>query len=358
MAGERPGKRRLTVERRIVESDEVVSLHLVPADGGALPEFLPGQYLTFRVPGPDGAPVTRNYSISSDPADRSHLRISVKREPHGCGSGFMHDRMPEGATIEANGPTGDFVLDRSSGRAVVLLAGGIGITPLLAMAHALAADARRPAYLFHACRDAAVRPFRAELAALTKRAPALKVFTVLEQAGAVGSDDPHFAGEGRITRALLQAKLPLDAYDAYLCGPKPFMQAMYEVLLSLGLPEARIAYEFFGPAVKLGAPSQEAAAIAAPATTRPERATTGGMRVTFADSGITAEWDGTHRTLIELAEAQGLSPAFSCRSGICGTCVTEVEGRVRYVEDPLDDPGPGKALICCSVPDGPVTLKL
>lgn len=136
------------------------------------------------------------------------------------------------------------------------------------------------------------------------------------------------------------------------------MQTMYESLLSLGLPETRIAYEFFGPAVKLGAPSQEAAAISAPATTRPERAAAGGTRVTFANSGITAEWDGTHRTLIEFAEAQGLSPAFSCRSGVCGTCVTEIEGRVRYVEEPLDDPGAGKALICCSVPDGPLTLKL
>ncbi len=160
MTQERPGWRNLEVAKRVVESHDVVSLHLVSTDGTALPPFLPGQFLTFRVPGREGRPVPRNYSISSDPADLSHYRISVKREPDGIGSGHMHDAMAVGASIEATGPKGDFILDRASAHPVLLLAGGIGITPLLAMAHALARDGNRPVFLFHACRDGAVQPFR------------------------------------------------------------------------------------------------------------------------------------------------------------------------------------------------------
>lgn len=356
-----PGWRNLEVAKRVVESRDVVSLHLVSLDGTALPPFAPGQFLTFRVPGRDGRSVPRSYSISSHPADLSYYRISVKREPEGIGSGHIHDGMRVGARIEATGPKGDFILDRASTQPVILLAGGIGVTPLLAMAQALADDANRPAFLFHACRDSAVQPFRMELADLCKSAANLSVFTLLERATPEDRLSPHFAGEGRITRALLQEKLPLDAYQAYLCGPPPFMQAMFECLVSLGLPESRIACEFFGPVGKLAA-HREAALVHAhqnrPRVQASARGPEDATRVTFVDSGITTTWDGNHRTLLDCAEAVGLNPAFSCRNGICNTCLTEIEGKVRYLEEPLDEPEPGRALLCCSVPDGPVTLRL
>jgi uncharacterized protein len=359
MTNERPGWRKLSVARRVIESSDVVSLHLVSADGSALPAFAPGQFLTFRLPGREGRPVPRNYSISSDPADLSHYRISVKREPEGLGSGHIHDAMTVGATVEVTGPKGDFVLNQSSSEPVLLLAGGIGITPLLAMAYALAKEGKRPAFLFHACRDSAVQPFRDELAELSRKAPNLKVFTRLERSVPEDKSRSNFAGEGRVTRALLREKLPLDAYQAYLCGPKPFMQAMYDCLVSLGLPENRIAYEFFGPAIKLEAHPETVLPVAPRSPQKQSVPTsTGATSVAFSKSGLTAEWDGQHRTLLDFAEAQGLTPEFSCRNGICSTCLTEVDGKVRYIEEPLDEPGPGKALICCSVPDGPVTLKL
>jgi ferredoxin len=137
------------------------------------------------------------------------------------------------------------------------------------------------------------------------------------------------------------------------------MQAMYDLLRSLGLPENRIAYEFFGPAIKLETPpAQIAPAIAAAAPVVSAAPEGTNPRVVFSRAGIEASWDGRHRTLLDFAEAQGLTPAFSCRNGICSTCLTEIEGRVRYLEPPLDEPGPGKALLCCSVPDGPLTLRL
>jgi uncharacterized protein len=148
------GWQRLRVVRRVQESDTIVSLNLVAEDGATLPAFLPGQFLTFRIKTPDGRAVPRNYSLSSDPADLTHYRISVRKEPGGLGADHMHNAMPAGAAIEATGPKGHFTLDRTSTRPSLLLAGGIGITPLLSMAHALAADPSRPTFLFHAVKNA------------------------------------------------------------------------------------------------------------------------------------------------------------------------------------------------------------
>jgi uncharacterized protein len=339
------GRRRLRVMRRVQESDTVMSLHLVSDDGTALPAFIPGQFLTFRVMTPEGNAVPRNYSLSSDPADLTHYRISVRREPGGFGSAHMHDAMSVGATIEATGPKGQFTFDRISARPVLLLAGGIGITPLLSMAHALAANPSRPGWLVHAVRNARHRPFAEEIAALASRARHLTSATHL-------SDQA-----GHVTREFLRMLLPLDEYDVYLCGPPLFMQAMFDILLSLGINEKRIAYEFFGPVRQLKA---TAAIPIAPPQVMPDTSSNIEDRplISFTKSGISKSWDGGHRTLLDFAEAQGLSPAFSCRNGICGTCMCDVEGQVRYIEEPLDEPGPGKALLCCSVPDGPLRIDI
>jgi ferredoxin-NADP reductase len=354
------GWRDLKVVRRVRESATVVSLHLAPADGGALAPFEPGQFLTFRLAGPDGRPLARNYSISSDPAERGHYRVSVKREPDGIGSGAMHELMQEGAIIPASGPKGRFTLDRASRRSVLLLAGGIGVTPLLSMAHALAREGERHVWLIHACLDGAVMPFAQEITELERRSPRFKRLAVLAAPTEADRASRRHHFEGLVTRDLLRAVLPLDDYEAYLCGPGPFMQAMFDALLRLGLREERIAYEFFGPARKLTA---EAAAIPAP-TPMPappstaSRVGTEDVMVTFALSGRAARWDGAHRSLLDFAEAQGLEPAFSCRNGICNTCLCEIEGSVRYVEEPLEEPGAGQALLCCSVPDGPLTVRI
>jgi ferredoxin len=164
--------------------------------------------------------------------------------------------------------------------------------------------------------------------------------------------------KGRVTRAFLRSVLPLDDYEVYLCGPPAFMQAMFDILLSLGVSEQRIAYEFFGPFRKLSA-SLADGQEGQPLPTRPvagdddDRAL-----VTFTKSKIARRWDGAHRTLLDFAEAQGLTPAFSCRNGICNTCLSAVEGSVRYIEEPLEDPGPDKALLCCTVPVGPLRIDI
>jgi ferredoxin-NADP reductase len=349
----RDSRLALTVARRVAETEDVTSLYLAAADGGALPAWKAGQFLTFRIPARDSGTRPRNYSLSGDPADRTHYRISVHRArppadrsglPDGLGSTFMHEEARTGVTLEALPPRGEFVLDERSDRPVILLAGGIGITPLVSMAHALAQGPGRRAWLFHVCDGLAALPLARELTALAADSPSFRYMT-----------------PDAIAAQTLQAALPIDDYDACLCGSAEFMQAIYDLLVRLGVKEERIRYEFFGPAKKLTtatavettpAPSQK------PKTAGPSGAPETAPLVTFGVSGRSVAWDNSFKNLLDFAEAQGLQPPFSCRSGICSTCLRTVEGGVRYVIDPLDMPEPGHALICCSVPDGNVTLDL
>ena len=148
--------------------------------------------------------------------------------------------------------------------------------------------------------------------------------------------------------ATLKQLLPLDDYDFFICGPTPFMRSLYCGLVSLGMSESRIHYEFFGPGSMLTEESKPAGAAAAPGA---EAELTGGTTVRFARSGVTAAWDPACASILDLAEHQGLNPAYSCRSGICHTCMCDVtEGEFEFLDDPLDAPGPGQVLICCATP--------
>lgn len=360
--------RRYKVIRRKAESEVVTSLHLAAEDRSPLMPFTAGQFLTFRLPGPDGRPIPRNYSLSSDPADLSAYRISVKREPAppgkpelppGFGSSFMHDHVALGSTLEGTAPKGRFQLDATSRRPVLLLAGGIGITPLLAMAHGLAGSTR-PTYLIHACENGQVQPFADEVAGLAAQHANLTVVTGLRDPSAMDRSLARHQFEGLVTADVLRAVLPIGDYDAYLCGPAGFMQAMYALLLELGVRDDQIRYEFFGPATVLKPvqPDERATEPVAAARTGVTVGESSAFHVTFSLSGMSARWDGSSRTLLDLAEAQGLTPAFSCRNGICNTCLCEIDGEVSYVDEPLEEPGPGKALICCSVPKSALVVGL
>ncbi|MFP5480080.1 MAG: 2Fe-2S iron-sulfur cluster-binding protein [Alphaproteobacteria bacterium] len=379
--------RRFSVVRKHREAEGITSFHLVPADGAALWPARPGQYLTLRLPVP-GGPVLRTYSISSDVADGTHYRISVKREaapgvPAGVGSCWLHDQVVEGDVVEVAAPRGSFVLDEAGARPVLLLAGGIGVTPLLSMLHRLAQSGRRVVFV-QACENGAVHALRDEVAALAAASGGRIVArSVYRQPSP--QDRGRCDAEGLVDRAFLQSLLPLDHYEVYLCGPTPFMVAMWRVLTGLGLRAEDIRYEFFGkqtslprlaaegPASGWHVPTRAPAAIAGlafltnpaargveedlPGTPAAPPKSDDRPRVVFARSGREAAWTGG--TLLELAEAAGLEPEFSCRSGICNTCRTGLrEGRVSYVEQPLTQPGPGKVLLCCSQPEGRVVLDL
>ncbi len=367
MAEKRGNWLELRVARRVVESDVVVSLHLVSNDGSALPPFVAGQFLTLRVPKPGGGVMPRNYSLSNGPGDISHYRISVKREgpparqpelPAGIGSGFVHDVLLEGEIVASLAPRGDFVLDRSSTRPVLLLAGGIGVTPLASMAQVLAAEGKRQVTMIHACENGQVQALGTELRMLAESCPSFRYLVALATPSQQDKTSKLHQLEGFVDPVFLRSVLPIGDYDCYLCGPKGFMQVMYQHLVSLGVREEQIRYEFFGPATLLTARSVTVPATSvapAPSATLPADGT---PTVTFGKSGISFPWDPTKRTLLDFAESHGFTPAFSCRNGICSTCLCIIDGNVNYVEDPLDMPEDGKALICCSIPRGNVILDL
>lgn len=354
--------RALRVVARQRESSIITSFELEPVDPEGWRDFEPGQFLVFRIPAGDGgAAVLRNYSVSSAPARTGRYRITVKREaapgpgvPDGTGSCFLHDRVRVGDILPAQGPRGDFVLDRDSPRPVVLLSGGVGLTPLVAMLHALAGTDRRVTFI-HACDNGDVHALREEVAAVAAIRPGITVHFTYRFPTAADRAAGRHHGEGMVTRELLQRLLPLDDYEFYLCGPAPFMTAVYGLLRGLGVPAGRIAYEFFGPATLLEAP---AAAPVPPEPVVPAPSPDFGT-VEFRRSQIAAAWDPRAESLLAFAEGLGLSPDFSCRAGICGTCRSRlIAGEVAYVEEPLDEPAPGEVLLCCAVPRGPVILDL
>ncbi|ARP81848.1 FAD-binding oxidoreductase [Bordetella genomosp. 8] len=361
--------RPFRVARIVEESRAVRSLHLEPADGAGPVPHQAGQFLPIRVT-PPGAekPLTRTYTLSVAPSDAGY-RISVKRD--GAVSQFLHDHVQVGDVIDVRAPAGAFTVDPTEKRPVVLLAAGIGVTPMLAMLRHIVYEGQRkqrmrPTWFFHSARSMAERAFAGELAALQAAGQgAVHVFRLLSdpEGARLGED---YDQSGRIDIDLLRARLPFDDYDFYLCGPAAFMQSLYDGLRALNVPDERIHAEAFGTSslTRQGGRADAAAASAAlpnaqtadqpaaPSKAPPAaQPATESVPVIFLQSAKEARWEPGGGSLLELAEARGLEPAFGCRGGSCGTCRTRiVQGAVAYAEQPEFDVPDGEALICCSVP--------
>ena len=239
------GTRKFTVARKVRESDEITSFYLRPADGGALLDFKPGQFIALRLV-IDGEEVRRNYSLSAAPNGHEY-RISVKREPNGKVSNYLHDHVIEEDTLDVFAPSGDFTLEDST-KPLVLISGGVGITPTLAMLR-VALKTSRPVHFIHASRHGGVHAFRHFIDELATRNPQLKRFYVYEKPRA--EDSVHDAA-GYLDEARLREFMPASSdVDVYFLGPKAFMKAIKKHLKALGVPAAQIRYEFFGPAAQL-----------------------------------------------------------------------------------------------------------
>lgn len=348
------GFRPLRVARIEPESATVESIHLAAPDGAPLSRPQPGQYLTLRVAAAGDPPPVRNYSLSAAPSYNEY-RISVKRELYGVVSTYLHTRLRVGDTVDVAAPRGDFVLpeDPTDTTPVLLLSAGVGATPVLAMLHALAAQNTREVWWLHTARSAAEHAFAAEahrLLANLDRGHEHIYYT----APPANVDPP--AVRGRLDReTLADLGLPASA-TTYLCGPGGFMAAMRETLIDLGLEGDRIHLELFGalPAINPGltdtidvAPHQPPGPVGT------------GPQVTFARSGLVVPWRADHATVLALAEACDVPTRWSCRTGVCHTCQTQVlSGVVRYRLDPLEPPASGTALICCSQPSTDLVLDL
>jgi ferredoxin-NADP reductase/MOSC domain-containing protein YiiM len=333
---------RVSAVRR--ESPQVLSIRLEADDRRPLPPALAGQYLTVRIPGAGEPAPLRSYSLSGDPSAADY-RISVKREDHGLVSQWLHDHIAPGLVVEAAAPRGDFYLTDGSGP-VVLLSAGIGITPVLAMLHALAAvRSGRRIWWLHTTRDRETHAFAAEVATLLESLPHVRTLVSYTQT------------QGRLNRSAIAAlNLPPDA-AAYLCGPTQFMTDMRDALTVAGLDPTRIHNELFGvlPPINPGI-------VDGPARKRPHppAGTPGtGPSITFARSGLTVKWSADCGNLLDLAEACDVPTRFSCRSGVCHVCATGVvAGTATYLQSPLEKPDDATVLICSAAPETDLVLDL
>jgi nitric oxide dioxygenase len=238
------GARSFRLSRKVQESEEIVSLYLVPADGGSLPPFQPGQYIGLRLL-LDGEEQRRNYSLSAL-GDGREYRISVKREAGGKVSNYLHDKLQVGASFELFPPAGDFVL-RESSKPLVLISAGVGITPALSMLEA-AKDSGREIHFIHCARHAGVHAFRDWVEAQSSERPHLRHYVCYSEPRAGDAAD----AEGLLSREQLAEWLPAQRdLDAYFLGPKPFMAQVKRHLQELGVPPSQSHYEFFGPASEL-----------------------------------------------------------------------------------------------------------
>ena len=344
---DRDSWRRYRVARIEKESETISSFYLTSEDGKAIAGYQPGQFLPIRldIPGQEGL-VRRTYTVSETP-NGDFYRLSIKREDEGLVSGYFHDHMRLGSVLEAMAPRGKFTLVPDSPRPVVLLSGGVGITPMIAMMNHLLLEAAktgvaRPVYFIHGTQDGREHAFGFHVRNLARQIEDLTVHICYARPR---ENDLDYDSAGYIDVALLRSLLPLDDYDFYLCGPPPFMTAVYQGLSMLGVAEDRVHYESFGPAMVLKPVEQ------IKDSKTPSQMAAGPIAVCFSKSGIEAEWLPEKGTLLELAEAEGLTPEFSCRNGSCGTCATKVKcGDVDYLDTPMAARDSDEVLICCSTP--------
>lgn len=242
--------RDFVIAERHGESEIITSFILKPADGGKVVPHKPGQYLTFRLDQAGLPGVKRNYSISCAPNDE-HYRISIKREAAGTASKFFHDQAQVGTVLQCTPPAGDFHLASQPERPVVLLSGGVGLTPMVSMLETIADQHKGlPTWFVHGTAGRSTHAFTEHVKSLAERHGSTTVATFYDQPPTPGGQFGDEAGthRGFITIEWLQQNTPLAEADVYLCGPRPFLRFFVAGLVQVGVPAARIHYEFFGPA--------------------------------------------------------------------------------------------------------------
>lgn len=357
------GFREFSVQRRQMEDGNrtICSFYLVPLDALPLPAFRPGQFLTFRLSIADPVThVTRNvvrcYSLSDAPRP-DHYRITVKRVPApidrpdlqpGTSSNFLHDQVHEGDRLLVKAPSGHFHLMEDESLPLVLIGGGIGITPMLSILNTvLERGAQREIWLYYGVRNSAEHIMQAYLAELASahRNFHLHVCYSAPQAGDVAGVD--YQHNGRVDIPLLRNTLKLMRYQFYVCGPKPMMESLVPGLAEWGVAGEDIYYESFGPATlnKHEKPS-------------PAAATTQAVSITFRRSGKSLTWDPAAGSLLAFAEANAIDVESGCRAGSCGSCQTALTaGEVEYEQQPDADIEPGHCLLCIATPKCNLVLE-
>jgi hypothetical protein len=353
------GFRKFTVARKVLECDDVCAFYLKPHDGRSLPTYKPGQYLTFQLdlPGRD-KPLVRCYSLSDSPHEPQHYRVTIKKEkapsdkpgiPHGAASTYFCDCVKVGDILNVKAPTGHFFLDMTKTRPIVLIAGGVGVTPMLAMAKAIVATgSKREAYFFYGVRNKREHIHCDELQKLAEDNDNIRLHVCYSRPaeGETKGRDYHY--ETRVTVELLKEILPSNNFDYYLCGNGAFMKSITEGLEAWGVPEKDIYFEAFGPAT-----IKKKAAQPTPS----ETVHMAKMLVTFGRSGKQVRWEPSLVNLLDFARANDVRIDSGCCAGSCGSCLVAIRsGEVEYLSKPDVGPEAGACLTCICRPKGDIVL--
>jgi ferredoxin-NADP reductase/MOSC domain-containing protein YiiM len=343
-----PGFQPLRVARIDRESPSVVSLVLEPVNSRPLTVPFPGQFVVLRLrPKADTPPVFRSYSLSNLP-NPGRYRISIKEEPHGVASTYVSTQLRTGDALDVSEPRGAFTL-RPGDLPVVLLSAGVGVTPVMAMLHALAAQASpRQVWWIFGARNRGDHPFAQEARDLLAKLANARSHVQYSRPDATDRLGLDFDAAGRLNVTVLeQLGVPRES-DFYLCGPPAFLEDFTAGLGGWGVGRDRVHTEIFGSG-KSVTPGLTKAPRPLPHV--PEGSPGGGPRISFARAGLTVSWDSKFQSLLELAEACDVPVRWSCRTGVCHTCECGlISGSVKYDPDPLEPPAAGNLLICCSRP--------
>lgn len=381
------GFRKFRIDRKVRETENVVSLHLKPYDGQLLPGYLPGQHLTFRfqIPGRP-RPVIRCYSLSEAPGQSDYYRVTIKRlespsgapeTPEGVVSCFVHDKLNEGDIVDLRAPNGHFTLDMTEQRPIALIAGGIGLTPLLSMINAVAVGpGARETWLFYGVRNRTDHVMRDHLRKLAETHENLHVVVCYSQPSGDCVEGQDYDHEGWIDTEMIRDYLPDPSFQFFVCGPSYFQESITKGLSYWGITEGDIHFETFGrrkSSQALSGPEISKvirAALAAnqnqapfdrgdfpvvpgdgasPVRSRSEDS----VRVVFARSGKVGHWSPGDATILDLAEAIGIPLESGCRAGQCGTCATPIKsGEVSYLVKPASETSAQSCLTCVAIPKG------
>ena len=343
----------LALINKVAECEHSASFYFAHPNGEPLPPFHAGQYLTFSFSLPNTPePVVRCYSISEYTQTPSHYRVTVKRMldyqdkhviPTGLISNYLHDNTKVGDRIAVQAPQGKFTL-KDTATPLVLIAGGIGITPLFSiMQEALTHNPEREIWLLYAVYNGTQHPLKDEINTFHSYAN-VRIQTVYRHPLATDRLGIDYDHSTLINRAHLQATLPSNNYAFYLCGPPAMLESLLKELTAWGVPVHDIYYEAFGPASIKRDP--QASILCTP------------HPVEFTVSNIEASWQPADGTLLEFAEALGLHLRFGCRAGRCGTCALDLgEGQVEYITEPEARIQPGKCLVCIAKPKQAVKVS-
>jgi ferredoxin-NADP reductase len=341
---------QLRIGSIVTETPSVKTFRLLPASSDILMPFtfVPGQFLNvaFWI---GGARMNRSYSISSSPTEREHVDLTVRREPRGAVSRHIDDLLKVGEQIEVGGPVGRFTFTGTEANSIVLIAGGVGITPMMSITRYLTERVwPGEIFFFYVCRAPADFIFANELAALQRAN--LKLHIVVTMSGAVG---PDWKGlRGRFTKSVFTQTVPnLASRRIHLCGPPSMMDSTREILTELGVPADQVKTEAFGAVKPAPAAAGTTAMPAAPAT---------GPLVTFSKNHKSSKIH-VDQTILELSEELDIGIEFSCRVGTCGVCkIKMTSGEVDMaVQDALDadDKTKGIILACQAKPTVDVAVE-